>query len=158
MKEIRIAIAGVGNCASSLIQGIEYYRKSKAGGGDSPGLMHYSVGGYRPADIRVVAAFDIDRRKVGRPLNEAILSRPNCTKTFQGISRRMPVKVAMGNPLDGVSEHFNGYADDRRFIKLSLEEMLGRADYVVCLAIANEETENLMNAAAFARIDRKSVV
>jgi myo-inositol-1-phosphate synthase len=62
MPEIRVAIAGVGNCASSLVQGIVYYSRKS---GDVIGLMHADICGYKPGDIRIVAAFDIDRRKVG---------------------------------------------------------------------------------------------
>jgi myo-inositol-1-phosphate synthase len=116
MRQIRIAIAGTGNCASSLIQGIDYYRK--LGGGDfenSLGLMHYNLAGYTPADIRLVAAFDIDKRKVGKPLHEAIFSRPNCTKVFSKPSR-LPVKVSMGHVLDGVAEHMKNHPEDRRFV------------------------------------------
>jgi myo-inositol-1-phosphate synthase len=116
MRQIRIAIAGAGNCASSLIQGIDYYKK--IGGEDfenSLGLMHYNLGGYKPADIRVVAAFDIDKRKVGKPLHEAILSKPNCTKVFSKPSR-IPVKVDMGHVMDGVAEHMKYHPEDRRFV------------------------------------------
>ena len=102
MKEIRIAIAGLGNCASSLIQGIHYYKKTGKRENSSPGLMHFNLGGYVPANINVVAAFDIDKRKVGRSLNEAILSKPNCTKVFHRINGKSPVKVYMGNVLDSV--------------------------------------------------------
>jgi len=70
MERIRIAIAGIGNCASSLIQGIEYYRHNKAS--EVNGFMHWEIGGYAPGDIDVVAAFDIDKRKVGRDVSEAI--------------------------------------------------------------------------------------
>ncbi len=77
MPEIRVAIAGVGNCASSLVQGIIYYsRKSE----DAIGLMHSDICGYKPGDIRFVAAFDIDRRKVGVPLEKAIFAPPNCPR------------------------------------------------------------------------------
>lgn len=76
-SKIRIAIAGVGNCAASLLQGIEYYRNAKAG--DVIGLMHFELGGYRPSDIEVVAAFDIDARKVGEDVADAIFAPPNCT-------------------------------------------------------------------------------
>ena len=69
MEKIRIAIAGVGNCASSLVQGLEYYRDKRAE--NAIGLMHWEIGGYRPFDIEVVAAFDIDVRKVGKDVNEA---------------------------------------------------------------------------------------
>ena len=83
-KPIRIAIVGVGNCASSLIQGIEFYRvQSRNNPKFEPmGLMHLDIAGYRPWDIEVGAAFDIDRRKVGRTLKEALFARPNCTKTI----------------------------------------------------------------------------
>jgi myo-inositol-1-phosphate synthase len=76
MSEIRIAIVGVGNCASSLIQGIEYYQDAKA---DEfvPGLMHVKVGPYHINDIKVVAAFDVDSNKVGRDLADAIFIEPN---------------------------------------------------------------------------------
>ena len=117
MGEIRIAIAGIGNCASSLMQGIGYYKSL----GDSHperslGLMHYDLGGYRPADIKIVAAFDIDHRKVGRPLKEALFAKPNCTKVFNKTILDYSVSVMMGKVLDGVSPHMKDYPDDRRFI------------------------------------------
>ncbi len=112
MGKIRIAIAGVGNCASSLIQGIEYYKKTS----DSTGLMHREIGGYTPADIEVVAAFDIDKRKVNRPLSEAIFAKPNCTKRIIDDLEGYDIKVKMGEILDGISEHMMDYPEDRRFI------------------------------------------
>jgi myo-inositol-1-phosphate synthase len=116
MREIRVAIAGVGNCASSLIQGIGYYRQSsRRATRNSLGLMHYNLGGYVPGDIKIVAAFDIDRRKVGKSVDEAITSAPNCTKIFCEPGR-MPVKVRMGRVLDGVSAHLDGYEETRRFL------------------------------------------
>jgi myo-inositol-1-phosphate synthase len=75
MNKIKIAVAGVGNCASDFIQGIHYYRDKNAG--DAIGLMHWDVGGYTPSDIEVVAAFDIDKRKVGKDVNEAVFAAPN---------------------------------------------------------------------------------
>jgi myo-inositol-1-phosphate synthase len=117
MGRIRIAVAGVGNCASSLIQGIEYYRSlDKDAENASLGLMHYNLGGYTPGDIEVVAAFDIDKRKVNRPLKEALFAKPNCTKVFFPDLPDFPVKVAMGEVLDGISPHMEDYPDDRRFI------------------------------------------
>jgi len=116
MRQIRIAIAGVGNCASALIQGIEYYKRINGNNQDSSlGLMHYNLGGYIPDNIKIVAAFDIDKRKVGKPINEAIFSDPNCTKIFYKMPYHIPVKVHMGNILDGVSEHMNSYPEDKRF-------------------------------------------
>ncbi len=117
MREIRIAVAGIGNCASSLLQGIDYYRNIDGSDPDhSLGLMHFDLGGYTPGSIKVVAAFDIDKRKVGKPLKEAMLSKPNCTKILHEITSPMPVKVQMGKVLDGVSRHFKDYSEDRRFI------------------------------------------
>ncbi|MDP1758612.1 MAG: inositol-3-phosphate synthase, partial [Thermodesulfovibrionales bacterium] len=115
--KIRIAIAGVGNCASSLIQGIEYYKSLGDRHPDkSLGLMHYNLGGYRPADIDIVAAFDIDKRKVGRPLKEAVFAEPNCTKIFNKKLHNYPVTVQMGEILDGISQHMKDYPEKRRFV------------------------------------------
>lgn len=117
MKEIKIAIAGVGNCASSLVQGIDYYSRHKHKKDEQvPGLMHYSLGGYRPGDIKVVAAFDIDARKVGKPVRDAIFSEPNCTMKFNKMSSGNTVTVGMGTVLDGVSEHMDNYPPHRRFV------------------------------------------
>ncbi|MCX8022044.1 MAG: inositol-3-phosphate synthase [Syntrophorhabdaceae bacterium] len=113
MHEIRIGIVGIGNCASSLIQGISYYSKKSE---DVIGLMHYDIGGYKPGDINVVAAFDIDRRKVGKPLKEAIFAKPNCTKTIDPDIDDKGLIVSMGHVLDGVSPHMKDYPEDRRFI------------------------------------------
>ncbi|MFZ5996693.1 MAG: inositol-3-phosphate synthase [Nitrospirota bacterium] len=117
MGKIRIAIAGVGNCASSLIQGIEHYRSLREDSPDlSLGLMHHNLGGYLPGDIEVVAAFDIDVRKVNKPLKEAVLAKPNCTAVFYPDMPDYPVTVQMGEVLDGVAPHMADYPDDRRFI------------------------------------------
>ncbi len=120
MGKIKIAIAGVGNCVSSLLQGIEYYK------GKSPeqanGLMHWEIGGYKPGDIEVVAAFDIDARKVGIDVNEAIFARPNCTKVFCDKMPKSNVTVQMGKMLDGVAEHMGDYDDDLTFIPADREE------------------------------------
>ena len=80
MSKIKIAVVGIGNCASSLIQGIHYYGGKSLQ--DAIGLMHWEIGGYQPGDIEVVAAFDIDERKVGVDVHEAIFSAPNCTTVF----------------------------------------------------------------------------
>ncbi len=80
-KCINIAIAGLGNCASSLIQGIYYYSDNYRLS-NSIGLMHPEMNGYKPEHIKVVAAFDIDKRKVGKDISQAIFELPNCTKVF----------------------------------------------------------------------------
>jgi myo-inositol-1-phosphate synthase len=113
MKRIRVAIAGVGNCASSLVQGIEYYRTREAS--DHAGLMHADIGGWGPSDVEFVAAFDVDARKVGRPLEEAVFAAPNCARVFQQKLRSSRVTVAMGPVLDGVAEHMANYRDEEAF-------------------------------------------
>ncbi len=120
MDKIRIAVVGVGNCASSLLQGIEYYRNKTAE--DAIGLMHWSIGGYTPSDIEVVAAFDIDERKVGKDVNEAIFAKPNCTTVFCPDMPQSGVMVRMGKVLDGYSEHMGDYDSEDTFIKSGKEE------------------------------------
>jgi myo-inositol-1-phosphate synthase len=115
--KIRVAIAGIGNCAGSFIQGVEYYKRlGKEHPDRSLGLMHRNLGGYSPGDIEFVAAIDIDRRKVGRPLKEAVFALPNCTKVFNGRIPDYPIKVQMGNVLDGVASHMKDYPEERRFV------------------------------------------
>ncbi len=111
MKKIRIAIAGVGNCASSLIQGIEYYKDKK----EVIGLMHPEINGYKSSDIEVVAAFDIDQRKVGQDLSKAIFAKPNNTAVFYPNVPHYGVTVKMGNVLDGLAEHMKEYSEEEAF-------------------------------------------
>ncbi|OQA01215.1 MAG: Inositol-3-phosphate synthase [Planctomycetes bacterium ADurb.Bin412] len=130
MSSIKIAIVGVGNCASSLLQGIEYYKNRD--GKEIIGLMHWQIGGYKPGDIEVVAAFDIDKRKVGKDVNRAIFERPNCTLVFCPDMPKTGIKVRMGQILDGISEHMQDYGDDYRFIP-SQEKELGQKEVVKIL-------------------------
>jgi len=113
MPTLRLAVAGVGNCASALLQGLEYYRTHDLA--HTSGLLHAQIGGYRLEDLRVVAAFDVDERKVGRPLEEAAFAAPNCTKIFAEKLRASGVTVQMGPPLDGVAEHMARYPGERAF-------------------------------------------
>jgi len=110
--EIKIAITGIGNCLSSLIQGIFYYKNVKDERELVPGLMHNLVGGYKISDIKPVAAFDIDVRKVGKDLSEAIVALPNCTKTFCKDIPKMGVKVKMGRK-NGASFRWSGSAYEK---------------------------------------------
>ncbi len=118
-KTIRLAIAGVGNCASSLIQGIEYCRLHSQE--DIPGLTFPEIGGYKPSHIQVVAAFDIDQRKVNLPFHKAVFSKPNCTTVFQKEIPPSPVTVKMGPVLDGVAKHMHHYPENQTF-KVAQEE------------------------------------
>ena len=116
MRDIRVAIVGVGNCASALAQGIDYYAGRAREDAVPPGLMHRDICGYAAGDIKIVAAFDIDARKVGRPFQEAIFAPPNCTKRFMSPLHDGGFMVSMGRPLDGVSPHMADYPEDRRFV------------------------------------------
>ena len=113
-KKVRLAIVGVGNCASSLIQGLFYYKEK--GEGSVNGLMHPDVGGYRPWDIEVVAAFDVDARKVGKDVAQAIFSPPNCTTVFYPQVPPLGVEVLMGPVMDGVAAHMSEYGPDESFV------------------------------------------
>ena len=120
MGQIRIAVVGLGNCASSLLQGIEYYRDKTQK--DLVGLMHWNIGGYKPSDIEVVAAFDIDRRKVGKDISEAVFALPNCTKVFCPDLPPCGRVVRMGRVLDGVAAHMKNYDDRYTFVPSDQKE------------------------------------
>jgi len=114
MDPIKIGIIGVGNCASALLQGITYYRGNTYS--DAIGILNWSINGYAPYDIKVVSAFDIDQRKVGKDVHDAIFERPNCTKKFVPNIPKSGVKVEMGKILDGFSEHMKDYEPDYTFL------------------------------------------
>jgi myo-inositol-1-phosphate synthase len=118
-RGINVAIAGIGNCASSLVQGIEHYR---LGTNDTVGLMHRELGGYEPSDIRIVAGWDVDTRKVGRDVAEAIFAKPNCTAVFCDAVEPTGATVAMGCVLDGVADHMADYPEDRTFRPADIPE------------------------------------
>jgi myo-inositol-1-phosphate synthase len=121
LDKIKIAIIGVGNCASSLVQGIHYYNDKNPE--EVAGLMHWNIGGYKPSDIEVVAAIDIDKRKVGKDISEAIFEKPNCTHVFYDNIPNLGVKVVMGKVLDGVAPHMKEYDDDHTFVIAEEEEI-----------------------------------
>ncbi|MDP8904784.1 MAG: inositol-3-phosphate synthase [Chloroflexota bacterium] len=104
--KVRVAIVGVGNCASSLVQG-RYYYENAAEDEFIPGLMHVNLGGYHIRDIEFVAAFDIDRNKVGRDLSEAIYTKPNNTYVFQKVPPT-GVPVERGMTHDGLGKYLSG--------------------------------------------------
>src|SRR5437016_13618457 len=120
MRKIRIAIVGVGNCASSLVQGINFYRGSGVNG-SAVGLMHREIGSYRPGDIEVVPAFDIDRRKVGLDVSRAIFAPPNCTKIFSEKISLTGAIVKMGCVLDSYAPHMRDQDPLRTFLPLEKE-------------------------------------
>lgn len=112
MQKIKVAVVGAGNCFSSLYQGFEYYKD--ADGASIPGIMFADIGGYRPSDIEVVAVYDVDSRKVGKPTGEAIFAKPNCARVFQPNVPAGPI-VHMGHVLDGVSSYMEDQPEDLGF-------------------------------------------
>ena len=125
MPEIRVALVGVGNSASALIQGTQYYKDAKE---DTtvPGLMHVNYGGYHIRDIHFVAAFEVNKNKIGKDLSEAIWVKPNCCEKFADVPN-LGVKVSPGIILDGAAPHmretFNVY-DDSKTTKESIVKIL----------------------------------
>jgi myo-inositol-1-phosphate synthase len=113
LNKIKIAIVGMGNCASSLIQGINYYTNKEEK--NITGLIHWKIGKYLASDIEVVAAFDVDKRKVNKTIDEAIFAEPNCTTIFQKEIPKTEVKVSMGYVLDGVAPHMKNYDEKNSF-------------------------------------------
>lgn len=136
MNNIKIAIVGVGNCASSLLQGIEYTKENTQE--NAIGFMHWDIGGYKPYDIEVVAAFDIDKRKVGKDVSEAIFQAPNCTKDIYKEVPKKNVNVTMGKILDGYAPHMDGYEDKYSFV-LSDEKEATKEDVVKVLRKSGAE-------------------
>ncbi|MGA3059488.1 MAG: inositol-3-phosphate synthase [Candidatus Bathyarchaeia archaeon] len=135
MPEIRIALIGVGNSASALIQGTQYYKDAKENV-TVPGLMHVNYGGYHIRDIRFVAAFEVNKDKIGKDLSEAIFTKPNCCVKFADVPN-LGVKVSPAPILDGVAPHmreiFNVY-DDSKTDKASIVKVLkeAKAEVLVC--------------------------
>jgi len=113
IRPVRVAIAGVGNCASSLVQGINYYRKHP--NEELDGIMLPIIGGVKPGDIEIVCAFDVDSRKVGRPLAEAIFAKPNNAWVFEPEIDSGDFVVQMGPVEDGVPPHMSDFPEDRAF-------------------------------------------
>ena len=125
MPEIRVALVGVGNSASALIQGTQYYKNAKE---DTtvPGLMHVNYGGYHISDIKFVAAFEVNKDKIGKDLSEAIFTAPKVCEKFSDVPK-LGVKVSPAPILDGVAEHmrktFNVY-DDSKTDRASVAKLL----------------------------------
>ena len=130
MEPIKIGIIGVGNCASSLLQGIVYYRKIDHN--DAIGILNWSINGYTPCDIKVVSAFDIDQRKVGKDVHEAIFERPNCTKKFVDRMPKAEVRVSMGKILDCFSESLSVHWSCHSFLFRDPTELKNTFRAVLC--------------------------
>jgi myo-inositol-1-phosphate synthase len=121
-RKIRIAIVGVGNCASSLVQGISYYEDAQENE-PVPGLMHVDLGGYRPEDIEVACAFDVAHGKVGRDVAEAIFAEPNNTARFAEVPPTS-VLVERGPTLDGIGKYLRGPIEESEAPEADVAEVL----------------------------------
>ena len=126
--DVNVAIVGVGNCASALVQGIAHYQNG--GANEQIGLSHWDLGGYRPKDLKVVASWDIDRRKVGRDVAEAIYAPPNCTAIFCDHVPETGTRVRMGKPLDGIADHMRDWPEERTFMLADGEREPSKNDIV----------------------------
>jgi myo-inositol-1-phosphate synthase len=119
MRNIKVALVGIGNCASSLVQGVHYYGEPAR---QARGLIHQTIGGFGPAAIDFVLAIDTDARKVGRDLAEAIFAAPNCTAVFEGDIPPTGLTVIMGRILDGMADHMMEAGAGRGFVRAEAPE------------------------------------
>ncbi len=149
MGKIRVAIAGVGNCASSLVQGVTYYRDAKPGD-HVPGLMHVDLGGYHVADLEFVAAFDVDATKVGNDLGKAIDAGQNNTLKFAEVPS-LGVTVLRGPTLDGLNTYYRAAIEESPAEAVDVAQALrdARADVLVSyLPVGSEEAQRFYAQAA----------
>ncbi len=149
MGSIRVAIVGVGNCASSLVQGVHYYRNADPGD-RVPGLMHVRFGDYHVSDVEFVAAFDVDAKKVGRDLAEAIVASENNTIKLCDVPP-LGVTVQRGPTLDGLGHYYREVVEeaDEDVVDVAAALRAARADVVVCyLPVGSEEATRFYAQAA----------
>ncbi len=142
MSTIRLAIAGVGNCANSLVQGLQYYRDAQPTD-EVPGLMHVEVAGYHIRDIEVVAAFDVDAAKVGTDVAKAIWAGPNNTIKFADVPE-LGVKVQRGPTLDGLGRYYREEVEESPAPPVGVAEALraSGADVLVSyLPVGSEQAQ-----------------
>jgi myo-inositol-1-phosphate synthase len=140
MSEIRVAIVGVGNCASSLLQGVEYYKNADPSG-KVPGLMHVQFGPYHVHDVKFVAAFDVDAKKVGSDLAEAIFASENNTIRFSDVPST-GVLVQRGHTLDGLGKYYRETIEESSADPVDVVAALkeARPDVLVCyLPVGSED-------------------
>jgi len=144
MSKIRLAIAGVGNCASSLVQGFEYYRNAEPGD-EVPGLMHVELGGYHIRDTEVVAAFDVDAAKVGVDVGKAIFAGQNNTVRFANPGD-LGVEVLRAPTLDGFGKYYQATCEESPIEPVDVAQALrdARADVLVSyLPVGSEEAQKM---------------
>jgi myo-inositol-1-phosphate synthase len=140
MSSVRVAIVGVGNCAASLVQGVEYYRDADPSG-SVPGLMHVQLGDYHVRDVEFVAAFDVDAKKVGRDLSEAIVASENNTIKIADVPP-LGIDVQRGHTLDGLGKYYRQTIEesDDQPVDVGAALREARVDVVVCyLPVGSED-------------------
>lgn len=161
-KKVRVAIAGVGNCATSLIQGVEYYKDTPAEE-KIPGLMHVQFGDYHVSDVEFVAAFDVDADKVGKDLAEATEAGMNCTIKIADVPN-LGVTVQRGPTYDGLGQHYLATIEESQEEPVDVAQVLrdNEVDVLVSyLPVGSEEADKYYAQAAIdagCALDRKSVV
>ncbi len=151
MEKIRVAIAGVGNCASSLIQGVTYYHDAKAGD-DVPGLMHVVLGGYHVSDLEFVAAFDVDASKVGNDLGKAIEGGQNNTIKFATVPS-LGVTVLRGPTMDGLNKYYRASIEESPSEPINVAQTLRDAKAEVLVAYLPVGSENAQRFYAQSALD-----
>jgi myo-inositol-1-phosphate synthase len=148
-RTVRVAIVGVGNCASSLVQGVQYYKDAQPGD-RVPGLMHVDLGGYHVRDLEFVAAFDVDAKKVGRDLSEAIFASENNTIRFADVPP-VSVEVQRGPTLDGLGRYYTEMVEesDQAPVDVATALRQAKADVLVCyLPVGSEQAARFYAQAA----------
>src|SRR5277367_2000205 len=149
MEKIRVAIAGVGNCASSLIQGVTYYRDANPAD-DVPGLMHVMLGDYHVSDLEFVAAFDVDASKVGNDLGKAIEGGQNNTLKFADVPS-LGVTVMRGPTMDGLNKYYRAVIEESPLEAVDVAQVLRdvQAEVLVSyLPVGSEEAQRYYAQAA----------
>jgi len=147
--KIRLGIVGVGNCASALVQGLEYYKDAQPGD-DVPGLMHVLLGDYHVRDVEVACAFDVDAKKIGKDVAGAIFSEPNNTIRFADVPPT-GVEVLRGHTLDGLGKYYRDVIDESDLEPLDVAQALrdAKVDVVVSyLPVGSEEATKFYAQAA----------
>ncbi|HZQ83932.1 MAG TPA: inositol-3-phosphate synthase [Acidimicrobiales bacterium] len=150
-KKVRVAIAGVGNCASSLVQGVEYYREADPSE-PVPGLMHVVLGGYHVGDVEFVAAFDVDATKVGLDLGKAVFAGLNNTIKFSEVPE-LGVTVQRAPTFDGFGEYYREVAEESPVEPVDVAEELrkAKADVLVSyLPVGSEQAQRFYAEACLA--------
>jgi myo-inositol-1-phosphate synthase len=151
MSKVRLAIVGVGNCASALVQGLEYYKDADTDDA-VPGLMHVDLGGYHIRDVEVVAAFDVDAKKVGKDVAEAILSEPNNTIRFADVPH-LGISVQRGPTLDSLGRYYRETIDESDAPPVDVAKALREAGADVLVSYLPVGSEEAAKHYAQAAID-----